>query len=88
MTGLAVLAALWPLAFRRKGGAGAASEAAFYKAQLGEIERDVERGQLPAEEAAGGARRGRAPADRRERGGAGRERRAASRDAAARSPPR
>ncbi|MGO4873083.1 MAG: c-type cytochrome biogenesis protein CcmI [Roseiarcus sp.] len=51
MTGLAVLAALWPLAFRRKGGAGAASEVAFYKAQLGEIERDIERGQLPAEEA-------------------------------------
>ncbi len=53
MTGLAVLAALWPLALRRKGGADAASELAFYKAQLGEIERDVERGQLPAEEAAG-----------------------------------
>jgi cytochrome c-type biogenesis protein CcmH len=53
MTGLAALAALWPLAFRRKGGADAASEIAFYKAQLGEIARDVERGQLPAEEAAG-----------------------------------
>ena len=53
MTGLAVLGALWPLAFRRRGGADAASEVAFYKAQLGEIERDVERGQLPAEEAAG-----------------------------------
>jgi cytochrome c-type biogenesis protein CcmH len=53
MTGFAVLAALWPLAFRRRGGADAASEVAFYKAQLGEIERDVEREQLPAEEAAG-----------------------------------
>jgi len=53
MTGLAVLGALWPLAFRRRSGADAASEVAFYKAQLGEIERDVERGQLPAEEAAG-----------------------------------
>ncbi len=53
MTGLALLGALWPLAFRRRGGADAASEVAFYKAQLGEIERDVERGQLPAEEAAG-----------------------------------
>ncbi|MGD1038226.1 MAG: c-type cytochrome biogenesis protein CcmI [Roseiarcus sp.] len=53
MTGLAVLCALWPLAFRREGGPDAASEVAFYKAQLGEIERDVERGQLPAEEAAG-----------------------------------
>ena len=53
MTGLAVLCAAWPLAFRRQGGLDAASEVAFYKAQLGEIERDVERGQLPAEEAAG-----------------------------------
>ncbi len=53
MTGLAVLCALWPLAFRRKGGAEAASEVAFYQAQLGEIDRDVERGQLPAGEAAG-----------------------------------
>jgi cytochrome c-type biogenesis protein CcmH len=53
MTGLAVLCALWPLAFRRKGGAEASSEVAFYKAQLGEIDRDVERGQLPAGEAAG-----------------------------------
>ena len=54
MTGLAVLCALWPLAFRRAdaGERSAASEVAFYKAQLGEIERDVERGQLPAEEAA------------------------------------
>jgi cytochrome c-type biogenesis protein CcmI len=53
MTVLAVLGALWPLVMRRKGGADAASEVAFYKAQLGEIERDVERGLLPAEEAAG-----------------------------------
>ncbi|MBV8474219.1 MAG: c-type cytochrome biogenesis protein CcmI, partial [Hyphomicrobiales bacterium] len=52
MTGLAVLCALWPLAFRAKSGAGPASDVAFYKAQLGEIERDVERGQLPADEAA------------------------------------
>jgi cytochrome c-type biogenesis protein CcmH len=53
MTGLAALCALWPLAFRRPVEAAAASEVAFYKAQLGEIERDVERGQLPAAEAAG-----------------------------------
>ncbi len=53
MTGLAVLGALWPLAFGRRDGAEAASEVSFYKAQLGEIERDVERGQLPAKEAAG-----------------------------------
>ena len=52
MTGLAVLAALWPLAFRRASDRESASEAAFYKAQLEEIERDVERGQLPQPEAA------------------------------------
>ncbi len=51
MTGLAMLCALWPLAFRAKAGAGPASDVAFYKAQLGEIERDVERGQLPQVEA-------------------------------------
>lgn len=53
MTGLTVLCALWPLAFRAKPGPDAASEAAFYKAQLNEIEQDVERGHLPANEAAG-----------------------------------
>ena len=53
MTALAVLGALWPLVMRRKGVSDAASEIAFYKAQLGEIERDVERGQLPAQEAVG-----------------------------------
>jgi cytochrome c-type biogenesis protein CcmH len=53
MTGLAALAALWPLVFgRRRAGAGA-SEAAFYQAQLGEIESDVARGLLPADQAAG-----------------------------------
>ena len=52
MTGLAVLAALWPLAFRRAPDHESASEAAFYKAQLDEIDRDVERGQLPQPEAA------------------------------------
>ncbi len=51
MTGLAVLAALWPLACRRAPGSETASEAAFYKAQLEEIDRDVERGQLPEREA-------------------------------------
>jgi len=52
MTGVAVLAALWPLAFRRGGGADEGREAAFYQAQLAEIDRDVERGQLPGAEAA------------------------------------
>jgi cytochrome c-type biogenesis protein CcmH len=53
MTGLAVLIALAPLAFRGPPRPDADSEAGFYKAQLAEIERDVERGQLPAPEAAG-----------------------------------
>jgi len=52
MTGLAALCALWPLAFRGERGAQSSSEVAFYKAQLGEIERDVERGQLPEDQAA------------------------------------
>jgi cytochrome c-type biogenesis protein CcmH len=52
MTGLAVLAALWPLAFRRAPGADDGREAAFYRAQLSEIDRDVDRGQLPPDEAA------------------------------------
>ena len=49
----AVLAALWPL-FRTSSGADAdpaANEAAFYKAQLDEIRRDVARGLLPQGEA-------------------------------------
>jgi cytochrome c-type biogenesis protein CcmH len=52
MTGFAVVAALWPLAFRRSKTAAPSSEADFFRAQLAEIERDVERGQLPAAEAA------------------------------------
>ena len=54
MTVLAALGALWPLALRRdRRDDAAAGEAAFYKAQLGEIARDVERGLLPEAEAAG-----------------------------------
>ncbi len=55
MAAFAVLAALWPL-LRAPAGAkadAAASEAAFYKAQLEEIQRDVERGLLPQGEAEG-----------------------------------
>jgi cytochrome c-type biogenesis protein CcmH len=52
MTGLAVLCALWPLAFRANQSPAPASDVAFYKGQIGEIERDVERGQLPPGEAA------------------------------------
>src|SRR5271170_2002631 len=53
MAAFAVLAALWPL-LRPSSGAkadAAASDAAFYKAQLEEIRRDVERGLLPQGEA-------------------------------------
>lgn len=52
MTGLAVLSALWPLAWRRAQPRAAANEGDFYRAQLEEIRRDVERGALPADEAA------------------------------------
>jgi cytochrome c-type biogenesis protein CcmH len=52
MTGLAVLVALWPLAFRRVRPPAASREVGFYQAQLAEIDRDVERGQLPLPEAA------------------------------------
>ena len=56
LTGMAVcavLAAVWPLmrASPRADGDRAAREAAFYKAQLEEIKRDVERGLLPQGEA-------------------------------------
>ena len=53
MAAFAVLAALWPL-LRPSSSAkadAAANEAAFYKAQLEEIRRDVERGLLPQAEA-------------------------------------
>ncbi len=53
MAAFAVLAALWPL-LRGSAGAkadAAANEAAFYRAQLEEIRRDVERGFLPQGEA-------------------------------------
>src|SRR6202453_4159406 len=52
MTGLAVLVALWPLAFRRARPPAASREVGFYQAQLAEIDRDVERGRLPGPEAA------------------------------------
>lgn len=53
MTGAAILCALWPLSRRRPAAEGQARTIAFHKAQLLEIERDVERGQLPPGEAAG-----------------------------------
>src|SRR3984885_11732643 len=53
MAACAGLAALWPLAppSRNATADSAANEAAFYKAQLEEIRRDVERGLLPQGEA-------------------------------------
>src|SRR5580700_2162991 len=53
MAACAVLAALWPLLRPSPPmkADGAANEAAFYKAQLEEIKRDVERGLLPQGEA-------------------------------------
>ena len=53
MTGAAILCALWPLSRRRSGSEGEARAIAFHKAQLADIDRDVERGQLPPGEAAG-----------------------------------
>ncbi len=55
MAAIAALAAIWPVlrVSPPSPDAGpATSEAAFYKAQLDEIQRDVERGQLPLSEAA------------------------------------
>ena len=55
MAAIAALAAIWPVLRASPQSAGAdpaTSEAAFYKAQLDEIQRDVERGQLPQSEAA------------------------------------
>jgi cytochrome c-type biogenesis protein CcmH len=50
MTGAAVLAVLWPLSRRPRVEAGVTPDARFYRDQLGEIERDQERGLLsPAE---------------------------------------
>jgi cytochrome c-type biogenesis protein CcmH len=55
MTAVAVLAAIWPVLRSSSPSAdadAASSEAVFYRAQLDEIRRDVERGQLPQTEAA------------------------------------
>jgi len=52
MTGLAMGFVLWPLGFRGRERAVESRETDFYRAQLDEIARDVERGQLPVEEAA------------------------------------
>ena len=52
MTGLAMGFVLWPLGFRARERAAESREADFYRAQLDEIARDVERGQLPPDEAA------------------------------------
>ena len=85
MTGLAMGFVLWPLAFRAREAGEDGREAAFYRGQLDEIARDVERGQLPEAEAASAraeaARRllaasdGRRPRRFRERSAAGAARR-------------
>jgi cytochrome c-type biogenesis protein CcmH len=51
MTGVAALAALWPLTRRGGSVAGLPSDVAIYKDQLAEIERDRERGLIGAVEA-------------------------------------
>ena len=53
MSALAALVAVWPLLRGARRGGPVSSDAAFYKSQLGEIERDVARGLLPADQAAG-----------------------------------
>ncbi len=55
MAAFAALAAIWPILRSSPKSAGAdpaSTEEAFYKGQLDEIQRDVERGQLPQSEAA------------------------------------
>jgi cytochrome c-type biogenesis protein CcmH len=51
LTGVAALAALWPLARRTPATAATQSDVAIYKDQLAEIERDRARNLIPAEEA-------------------------------------
>jgi cytochrome c-type biogenesis protein CcmH len=69
LTGVAVFSILWPLAKTPRKLGPAELDIAFYKAQLGEIDRDVERGQLAAGDAeavkAEAARRLMAVSDRR-----------------------
>ena len=51
MTVLAALLTLWPLILRKSIAENASSEMDFYKGQLSDIERDIERGLLPVAEA-------------------------------------
>src|SRR5450631_3050405 len=52
MTGATAFCALWPLSRGASGAAGRDRALAFHQAQLAEIDRDVERGQLPPDQAA------------------------------------
>ncbi len=52
MTAVAVVIALWPIVSGRRRTGNSPSEVAFYRSQLAEIGRDVERGQLLPSEAA------------------------------------
>jgi cytochrome c-type biogenesis protein CcmI len=51
MTGVAVAIAVLPMVLRRKRRVGSHSDIAFYCAQIAEIDEDVQRGQLPPDEA-------------------------------------
>jgi len=53
LTALAVLAVLWPLSRRPSGQDDAAQDVAVYRDQLGEVDRDVERGLIAPGEAEG-----------------------------------
>ena len=53
LTALAVLAVLWPLSRRASGPDDAAQDVAVYRDQLGEVDRDVERGLIAPGEAEG-----------------------------------
>jgi cytochrome c-type biogenesis protein CcmH len=52
MTGATVFCALWPLSRGASGAKGRDTALAFHQAQIAEIDRDVERGQLPPDQAA------------------------------------
>ncbi|HYF57315.1 MAG TPA: c-type cytochrome biogenesis protein CcmI [Salinarimonas sp.] len=51
MTGAAVMAALWPLSRRPERAGATEADAAFYRDQIAEIERDLSRGLISAREA-------------------------------------
>lgn len=84
LTGAVAALTLWPLARRQAAPGGEATDAAFYRAQLAEIDRDAERGLLAPDE----AEASRAEAGRRLLAAARREAETAARPAAVRQNPR